>query len=128
VKWESRGGCKTDDSLKSFLFTLKNPQNIPARRFALKIEKKYCAIDCDSKCGPSFGCAIVVRDNCNVNTNSFVYFDNINNGYIDDTGGNEKIFFTSSQNIQVMEIEVFEIRLNSSSYKSCSLAFSESLK
>jgi hypothetical protein len=32
VKWESprNGKFKADDSLKSFLFTLKNPPNIPA--------------------------------------------------------------------------------------------------
>jgi hypothetical protein len=49
MKWESRvwnrkdgkkdNHYKADDSLKSFLFTLKNPHNIPARRFALKTEK-----------------------------------------------------------------------------------------
>jgi hypothetical protein len=49
VKWESRvwngndgDGCncwKEDESLKSFLFTLNNPHNIPARKFALRAEK-----------------------------------------------------------------------------------------
>jgi hypothetical protein len=48
VEWESRtprrswddSNCwKWDDSLNSFLFTLKNPHNVPARRFALKNEK-----------------------------------------------------------------------------------------
>jgi hypothetical protein len=49
VEWESRkwnkkresegNSWKADPSLKSFLFTLKNPHNIPARRFALKAEK-----------------------------------------------------------------------------------------
>jgi hypothetical protein len=46
MEWESRvwngksgkeNSClKGDDSLKSFVYTLKNPHNIPARRFALK--------------------------------------------------------------------------------------------
>jgi hypothetical protein len=40
---------KVDDSLKSFVFTLKNLQNIPARRFALKAEKKKLAIWCASE-------------------------------------------------------------------------------
>jgi hypothetical protein len=40
VKWDSYTGHKADPSLKSFLFTLKNPHNFPARRFALKAEKK----------------------------------------------------------------------------------------
>jgi hypothetical protein len=34
--WDEDGRFKADDSLKSFLFTLKNPHDIPARRFALK--------------------------------------------------------------------------------------------
>jgi uncharacterized coiled-coil protein SlyX len=58
LEWESRvwnrkkgdeSNCrKSDDSLKSFIFTLKNPHNISARRFALKAEEKRRAISCDS--------------------------------------------------------------------------------
>jgi hypothetical protein len=33
VKWDSWSDWKSDDSLKSFLFTLKNPHNISARKF-----------------------------------------------------------------------------------------------
>jgi hypothetical protein len=55
---------KADPSLKSFIFTLKNPHNFPARRFALKAERKDNAILCDSKRGPYF-CDIAVFDNCN---------------------------------------------------------------
>jgi hypothetical protein len=50
VEWESRvwnegsGGSdnrrKADDSQRSFGFTLKNPNNMSARRFALKAEKE----------------------------------------------------------------------------------------
>jgi hypothetical protein len=64
---------KADDSLRSFLFTLKNPHNIPARRFALKGEEKGRAIDCDSEWGPYFGNDIGVSDNCNANTDSYTY-------------------------------------------------------
>jgi hypothetical protein len=35
---------KADHSLKSFVFTLKNPHNFPVRKFALKAEKKDRAI------------------------------------------------------------------------------------
>jgi hypothetical protein len=59
VEWESRAwnmklGCennlgKADPSLKSFLFTLRNPHNVPARRFALKAEMKDKAISCESE-------------------------------------------------------------------------------
>jgi hypothetical protein len=49
VEWESGDDVwKADDSLKSFVFTLKNPHNIPARRFALKAERKQWTIICGS--------------------------------------------------------------------------------
>jgi hypothetical protein len=40
-------GRTADPTLKSFFFTLKNPHNFPARKFALKAEKKGQAIYCD---------------------------------------------------------------------------------
>jgi hypothetical protein len=40
VEWDSTSYGKVDPSLKSFLFTLKNTHNVPARRFALKAEEK----------------------------------------------------------------------------------------
>jgi hypothetical protein len=55
--------CKADPSLKSFLFTLKNPHNVSARRFALKAEWKGCAIGCGSAWGPHF-CDLRVSNNC----------------------------------------------------------------
>jgi hypothetical protein len=42
---------KASDSLRNFLFTLKNPHNIPARRFALRAEAKCEAIQCNSEQG-----------------------------------------------------------------------------
>jgi hypothetical protein len=65
LKWESRvwnwkhgndnNDLKADYNLKSFLFTLKNPHNISARRFALKSDMKQQEILCSSKRGQSFG-------------------------------------------------------------------------
>jgi hypothetical protein len=54
VKWELYPGseCKADESVKSFLFTLKNP---------VKAEKKRRAIRCDCGSCPGFGdCDLVV--------------------------------------------------------------------
>jgi hypothetical protein len=34
MRWNSTSGCLTDPGAKSFIFTLKNPHNFPARRFA----------------------------------------------------------------------------------------------
>jgi hypothetical protein len=46
VTWASGFRCKADPSLKSFFFTLKNPNNVSAQRFALKAKKKGKAIHC----------------------------------------------------------------------------------
>jgi hypothetical protein len=101
VEWESGiyGKYKADPSLKSFLFTLKNPYNFPARRFALKAEKKDKAIACDSSTGPHF-CDLVVSDQCKRYNSSTFNFGNV---YADKTGLDGKRCF------QVKEIEVFEI-------------------
>jgi archaellum component FlaC len=38
-KYENENNCwKADPNLKSFLFTLKNPHNVPARKFALRLK------------------------------------------------------------------------------------------
>jgi hypothetical protein len=109
VEWQSGGWMgtyKPDSSLKSFLFTLKNPQNIPARRFTLKEEKKAQAICCNYTCGPYF-CDIFVSNNCNANTGSGTY--QFGTCYTNDTGLDGDTFFTGSDSFQVKEIEVFEI-------------------
>jgi hypothetical protein len=103
VEWDSKTGDKGDPSLKSFLFTLKNPHNVPARRFALKAENR--AICCHSDCGPHFW-DIRVFDNRNANTASNSL---LGRSYTNDTGLNGNTFFTGSTHFQVKEIEVFEI-------------------
>jgi hypothetical protein len=116
VEWETRKWNhkkknetnlrKVDLSLKSFLFTLKNPHNVPARRFALKTEKKHRAIYCSSDRGPHF-CDIGVHNNCNANNTNPTY--SFGTGYTNDTGLEGETFFTGSDHFQVQEIEVFEI-------------------
>jgi hypothetical protein len=119
VEWESlvwngkRGdenNCwKADHSLKSFLFTLKNPHNIAARRFALNAENKKRAICCDSGWGPCFrisACDIAVGTNCNAGMHNYTYFGS---NSINQTRLDGKAFFTGSRHFQVKEIEVFEI-------------------
>jgi hypothetical protein len=99
---------KADPSLKSFLFTLKNPHNFPARRFALKAEKKEVAIYCWSDCGPHF-CHVCVKNNCNAHTGSRTSEFGVS--YVNNTGLAGCPFFTDSRGFQVQEIEVFEIIL-----------------
>jgi hypothetical protein len=117
VEWESRvhngeyGGddnrLKADDSLRSFIFTLQNPHNIPAKRFALKAYRTQYAIFCDPRWGPGFGYGdFRVDDNCNANTDSW---SALGNNYINDTGLGDGIVLAGSKNFQVTEIEVFAI-------------------
>jgi hypothetical protein len=115
VDWESQranhsydcSNCfKADPSLKSFLFTLNNPQNCPARKFTLKAQRKDKAIICDYARGPHFH-DIAVSDSCNAKTSSYTY--NFGLSYANDTGLNGRTFFTGSERFTVKEIEVFEI-------------------
>jgi hypothetical protein len=107
VKWESDGGYKADPSLKSFLFTLKNPHNFPARKFALAEEKDF-AIVCDSNRGPCFFGGFCVYDNCNANTDSW---SELGNSYANDTGLVGHTVLTGSYYFTVKQIEVFKITL-----------------
>jgi hypothetical protein len=45
-EWDSSDQRKSDDSLKSFLFTLQNPHDVAARTFLLKSEQKQYTILC----------------------------------------------------------------------------------
>jgi hypothetical protein len=72
VEWESwkwtgmfrnKTCLKAGSSLTSFLFTLKNPDEFPARRCALKAEKKDTAIVCTSRLGPVFNGGVRVKGN-----------------------------------------------------------------
>jgi hypothetical protein len=99
VEWETAAGWKhkADPSLKSFLFTLKNPHNLPARRFGLKAESTNAAIPCVSTRGPHFG-DICLWDTCTgFSRSSTAHFGR---AYTNDTG---------LQDFKVKEIEVFEI-------------------
>jgi hypothetical protein len=82
VEWESRYWRKADPTQKSFVFTLTNPHNILARRFASKEEKKQEAIWCDSKCGPRFY-DIDVSDDCDANANSSTSLGSITSTTLD---------------------------------------------
>jgi hypothetical protein len=96
---------KADPSLKSFLFTLKNPHNSPARKFALKAEAQDKAIQCISKWGPRFR-DIAVSDNCNANPHSWSF---VGNSYVNDTCVDGTTVSTGSHTFTMKQIEVFEI-------------------
>jgi hypothetical protein len=97
---------KGDPSMKSFLFTLKNPHNIPARRFGLTSLGRDMAIHCDRCHGPWFYGGISACNNCNTSDDNCSWLDG---EYINDTGMNGSDVFAGSQCFRVNEIEVFEI-------------------
>jgi hypothetical protein len=106
VAWSSRNAPAPDPSLKSFIFTLKNPQNLDARIFKQK-QADYAIYDFSSY-GPSFcrNCDLYV---CDQSQSSGSSFSNVGSGYVNDTGiaGNQVL--TGSFNFTVKEIEVFEV-------------------
>jgi hypothetical protein len=110
LTWESTSEvvAKADGSLRSFIFTLKNPHHVAGRKFVLKVEKKDHAIECCAADGPRFW-DINIWDNCNVNGESATYFGRPDSTYTNDTGLDGKTFLTPSEKFQVDEIEVFEI-------------------
>jgi hypothetical protein len=112
VEWESRTSnyYKGDDSLRSFLFTLRNPHGVPPRKFALKEKRKGMAIGCYSDWCAVFRDGIWVCNNCNTNNESFTAIGT----YWDDDGvyANDvdfEYFLTGAFKFTVKEVEVFEI-------------------
>jgi hypothetical protein len=109
IEWESRQNkplYRADYSLSSFLFTLRNPYNVPPKTFALRGERKYRAIWCGAWWGPHFD-DIIVADNCNACSGSDTHWFGLT--YTNDTGLEGYTFFTGSKTFKVREIEVFEI-------------------
>jgi hypothetical protein len=106
LQWELIDDRKSDDSMKRFIFKLKNPQNTPERKFALEAERKQLAIYCDSSCGSVFGGGydIAVSRNCNTRRSTCLHNRDTN-----DTGLSDEVLFTGSRNFTVRQIKVFEI-------------------
>jgi hypothetical protein len=127
VKWEScgfPGKSKGDDSLRSFLFTVRNPHGVPPRKFPRKEDMKSYAICCNSNSCAEFGYSpcgdvdvdvpavlsmgISVSDICNANKSSFTCTNrDIEYAYVNTTGF--EYVFTGEEHFTVKEIEVFEI-------------------
>jgi hypothetical protein len=113
LKWDSSGEYKRDDSGKSFIFTLKNPHNLPSQRFALKPDRKDHAIGCrvsDRLLYYGYNGCISIYPGCNSNASS-------NNGgwneqnatYENPTGIEGTKLFTGDTNYTLKELEVFEL-------------------
>jgi hypothetical protein len=118
VVWESpKVFChKIDEVAKSFLFTLKNPHNVPAQQFRLKEEEKWRAINCFRWRGRAFGhgCDLFVPHNWDSTADSV---SNLGRAYIDNASLNGRIFFAGAADCTVKEIEVFEVSDDHSSLR-----------
>jgi hypothetical protein len=105
VEWESGKQWKADPSLKSFLFTLNSPHNLPARKFALKAGKQDKVIYCVTESGPNFQ-DIHVSDQCSTDLGSG---SGLGDAYENDTDMRGDTVLTGVFYFAVRDIEVFEI-------------------
>jgi hypothetical protein len=110
-EWPDKG-WSGDPSLKSFLFTLRNPHNIPDRRFALRSEyqENVLHVHADSRVmlwmGASGG--IGIWNYCNTNSQSHNSGFTDSGSFANDSGCDGKTLFTGSETYLVQELEIFE--------------------
>jgi hypothetical protein len=104
--WSSTGGDVFDESGRSFIFTLKNPHNLGARKFTLVKGKR--AIYCHPGDGPTFGIGSDIRvlDGCNARADNSI---NMGHSYLNDTGIEGRVLLDPEYKYRVHEIEVFAI-------------------
>jgi hypothetical protein len=107
-RWGLENNCYTkDESGRSFLFTVTNPHNLPARRFVLKPNQRQFATYCCDNRGPTFGrdgeFEVFFRSNDDSRTRGF------GNAYDNDSGINGSTLLTGYDSFVVNEIEVFQI-------------------
>jgi hypothetical protein len=109
LPWHNCMSYSADNTMKSFLFTLKNQHNIGAKIFPLKEDQKSYAIYGHPSFGVIFGCGhnLCVYDKCNI-TNSN-YTTSFGTAYTNDTGLSGDTVFTGGPHFRVREIEVFEL-------------------
>ena len=113
--WNGRVGeennARRDGKGNEFVFTLKNPHNIPPAKFNMKKEWLNHSICCDGKIGPIFGCNdIRIENECNIRNNKFTYYDFHPGEYcFEDTTGKKRLLFTGTKTFIVKEIEVYNI-------------------
>jgi hypothetical protein len=108
-QWDSSLTYKEDKTLKSFLFTLRNPHGVLPTAFPLKKDRKTCAIYCHPSKGPIFGGGpdIIISNECNSNERN--HTRSFGDTYQNTTGLDSSTFFNGNKNFTVKEIEVFEI-------------------
>jgi hypothetical protein len=119
VAWEvpkrQPGFSVKDPSLRSFLFTLNNPQRTQPMKFPLKADPAANALLASPFFGPSFGgigagnCDIRLSDKCNCNSTSYTA---LGSSYANTTGCDGSTFLAGARNFTVSDVEVFMIVQN----------------
>jgi hypothetical protein len=104
--WDSTEVYKADNSVNSFLLSLKNARNTEPRKFTHS--NASTAIRCYASYGPTFGDGndIHISNGCDGNMNSYTF---LGKGYVNDTGMDGKEVFTGESQFQVKEIKVFTL-------------------
>jgi hypothetical protein len=108
-KWPENG-WSGDPSQKSFLFTLKNPHNIPPRRFEMESTMQKYVLYFQTSCLVWVGNAgaIGLMPNCNANSTSHNCGFRPDQTFMNDSGHEGTTFFTGSERYTVKEVEIFE--------------------
>jgi hypothetical protein len=106
LAWSSRDESVSDPSLKSFVFTIKNPHNLPPT--ILKQQQEGNAIHQYGQRGPVFGQGhtLSVCDQCHTSDGSY---SNFGSTYANDAGIAKDQVLAGTRNFTVEEIEVFEV-------------------
>jgi hypothetical protein len=104
--WRSRNMSPPDPSRDSFLFTIKNPYNLPAQIF--KQQRQDCAIRDYGRCGPCFGSGydLYVGENCQTTNGCW---SKLGETYSNVTGILGNRVLTGAEFFTVKDIEVFEV-------------------
>jgi hypothetical protein len=106
LAWSSQASHVSDPSLKSFVFTIKNPHSLPPQIFKLKQEAK--AIYNHQTLGPTFGSGfdLNVYSQSQSSTN---HYSSLGNAYANDTGIGGQQVLTGDRYFFLDELEVFEV-------------------
>jgi hypothetical protein len=104
IAWSSIGRHESDDSLTSFIFTLKNGHNTIPMEFSLISDRKQYAICCGADRGPTFGGG----HDFYVDFSSGTY-TSFGHSYTNTTGYDGTTFLAGEQYFTVKEIEVFAL-------------------
>ena len=105
ISWASDASYKNDTT--AFLFTLRNPHNIPHTKYFIKSHRLGTAVYHKDNYGPTFGGGhdIYLASASNSNSSSYIYFSH---SYTDTTGQSEKTF-TDDKYFSTSDVEVFKL-------------------